>query len=62
MRPFLGFSLRCLSVVLFCLSLPLQAAAPDDSARALHLLGYIGADYPRTVAAGQVTDEAEYRE
>lgn len=66
MRPFLGFSLRCLSVALFCLSLslslPLQAAAPDDSARALHLLGYIGADYPRTVAAGQVTDEAEYRE
>jgi len=44
------------------MAFPLLAATPDDSARALHLLGYIGADYPRTVVAGEVVDEAEYRE
>ncbi|MCW2269113.1 MULTISPECIES: cytochrome c/FTR1 family iron permease [Pseudomonas] len=34
----------------------------DDAAKALHLLGYIGADYPATVAAGKVVDDGEYRE
>ena len=30
--------------------------------QALHLLDYIGADYPATVEAGNVIDESEYRE
>ncbi len=34
----------------------------DDAAKALHLLDYIGADYPATVAAGKVVDDGEYRE
>ena len=34
----------------------------DGAAQALHLLGYIGADYPASVAAGQVVDPAEYQE
>lgn len=34
----------------------------DGAAQALHLLGYIGADYPATVAAGQVVDPGEYQE
>lgn len=34
----------------------------DDATQALHLLGYIGADYPATVAAGQVVDAGEYQE
>jgi high-affinity iron transporter len=53
---------RCLSFLLLCFAFPLLAVAQNDSARALHLLGYIGADYPRTVAAGEVIDEPEYRE
>ena len=55
MRASLRFSARLLSVFLLCISFSLQAAVPDGSARALHLLGYIGADYPRTVMAGEVT-------
>ncbi|HCN46297.1 MAG TPA: cystathionine gamma-synthase, partial [Pseudomonas sp.] len=34
----------------------------EGAAKALHLLDYIGADYPPTVSAGKVVDEAEYRE
>ena len=34
----------------------------DDAAKALHLLDYIGADYPATVVAGKVVDDGEYRE
>ena len=34
----------------------------DGAAQALHLLGYLGADYPATVANGQVIDSGEYRE
>jgi high-affinity iron transporter len=45
---------------LFCLNL--YANTTDQSARALHLLGYLGADYPATVAAGEVIDTGEYRE
>lgn len=37
-------------------------AEPDGTARALHLLGYLGADYPATVANGQVVDSSEYAE
>ena len=39
-----------------------QAEAPADATKALHLLDYIGADYPPTVAGGKVLDAGEYRE
>ena len=39
-------------------------AAPDteQSAKVVHLLGYLSADYPATVANGQVIEATEYRE
>lgn len=37
-------------------------AEPEGAAQALHLLSYLGADYPATVAAGQVVDSGEYQE
>ncbi|MGH8486929.1 MAG: c-type cytochrome, partial [Pseudomonas sp.] len=40
----------------------LLADTVDDAAKALHLLDYIGADYPATVESGKVVDEGEYRE
>jgi high-affinity iron transporter len=40
----------------------LLADTVEGAPQALHLLDYIGADYPATVQAGNVTDEAEYRE
>ncbi|MEN1832096.1 FTR1 family protein [Pseudomonas lijiangensis] len=43
-------------------SFGLLADPVDGAAQALHLLDYIGADYPATVADGKVVDEAEYRE
>lgn len=39
----------------------LQAAQPGPE-RILHLLAYIGVDYPMTVAEGEVVDAAEYAE
>lgn len=42
-----------------CLAL---AEAPAEATKALHLLDYIGADYPPTVRDGQVVDAGEYRE
>ncbi|CAD5106363.1 cytochrome c/FTR1 family iron permease [Zestomonas carbonaria] len=57
---------RCLSWFLFSLltlcSLGLAAEPLGDAAQVLHLLDYIAADYPATVAAGQVVDDGEYRE
>src|SRR5690606_37967011 len=47
--------------LLACLSF-LAVGEPLDAAQALHLIGYIGADYPATVAAGQVIDTGEYQE
>lgn len=43
-------------------SLDVLADSTDGAAQALHLLDYIGADYPATVAEGKVVDDAEYRE
>ncbi|HIQ43095.1 MAG TPA: cystathionine gamma-synthase, partial [Pseudomonas oleovorans] len=43
-------------------SLAALAEPLDGAAQALHMLGYIGADYPATVADGQVVDAGEYRE
>lgn len=40
----------------------LLAATAEGATKALHLLDYIGADYPPTVAAGKVVDDSEYRE
>ena len=43
-------------------SLTVMAEPIEGAAQALHLLGYLGADYPATVANGQVIDSGEYRE
>lgn len=48
--------------VLALSSTVLLADTMDDAAKALHLLDYIGADYPATVEAGKVVDDGEYRE
>ncbi|MDU9401194.1 cytochrome c/FTR1 family iron permease [Pseudomonas sp. zfem004] len=48
-------------VLLLCSALA-QAEAPADATKALHLLDYIGADYPPTVRDGKVVDSSEYRE
>ncbi|MNC02677.1 Ferrous iron permease EfeU precursor [compost metagenome] len=37
-------------------------AEPEGAAQALHLLSYLGADYPATVLDGQVVDSGEYQE
>ncbi len=39
-----------------------QAEAPAEAGKALHLLDYIGADYPPTVQDGKVIEDGEYRE
>ncbi|WP_313297109.1 FTR1 family protein [Pseudomonas sp.] len=48
-------------VLALCSSLA-QAEAPAEATKALHLLDYIGADYPPTVRNGSVVDAGEYRE
>lgn len=59
-------SSRLLARLLFPLlslsSLPLLADTVEGAPQALHLLDYISADYPPTVAAGKVIDDGEYRE
>lgn len=55
---FLGWLLPMLA---FC-SFSVLADATDGAAQALHLLDYIGADYPSAVADGKVIDSGEYRE
>ncbi|AZD95654.1 MULTISPECIES: FTR1 family protein [Pseudomonas] len=40
----------------------LLADTVEGAPKALHLLDYIGADYPPTVEAGKVIDDSEYRE
>ncbi|NWD69426.1 FTR1 family protein [Pseudomonas gingeri] len=55
--------LAWLMLPLFALcSFNLLAETVEGAPQALHLLDYIGADYPPTVQAGQVVDDAEYRE
>ena len=54
-------ALLVLPVLALC-SFNLQADTVDGAPKALHLLDYIGADYPPTVDAGKVIDESEYRE
>lgn len=48
-------------VLALCSALAL-AEAPAEATKALHLLDYIGADYPPTVQDGKVIDDGEYRE
>ena len=48
-------------VLALCSTLAL-AESPAEAGKALHLLDYIGADYPPTVQDGKVIDEGEYRE
>ncbi len=43
-------------------SLSVLAETGAEAAQALHLLGYLSADYPATVAGGEVIDAGEYRE
>lgn len=43
-------------------SFNLLADTVEGAPQALHVLDYIGADYPATVEAGRVIDAAEYRE
>ncbi len=50
-----------LAPMLLCSALA-QAEAPADATKALHLLDYIGADYPPTVRDGKVVDTGEYLE
>jgi high-affinity iron transporter len=50
-----------LPVIAFC-SFNALAETAEGAPKALHLLDYIGADYPATVEAGNVIDESEYRE
>ncbi|VVO81921.1 hypothetical protein PS862_01877 [Pseudomonas fluorescens] len=57
---------RLLAWLLFPLaalcSSQLLADTVEGAPQALHLLDYIGADYPQTVQSGKVIDESEYRE
>ncbi|VVO28761.1 cytochrome c/FTR1 family iron permease [Pseudomonas fluorescens] len=50
-----------LPVLVLC-SFNLLADTVEGAPQALHLLDYIGADYPATVEAGKVVDSSEYRE
>ncbi|MHC8329637.1 FTR1 family protein [Pseudomonas sp. LB1P83] len=55
--------LAWLVLPLFALcSFNLLADTVEGAPQALHLLDYIGADYPQTVQGGKVTDDSEYRE
>ena len=50
-----------LPVIAFC-SFNALADTAEGAPKALHLLDYIGADYPATVEGGKVIDPSEYRE
>ncbi|WP_073526114.1 FTR1 family protein [Pseudomonas fluorescens] len=59
--PFRFLAWLLLPALLSC-SFNLSAATAEGAPQALHLLDYIGADYPPTVEAGKVVDDSEYRE
>ncbi|ANC01105.1 cystathionine gamma-synthase [Pseudomonas putida] len=61
-RPLAWLPALLLGPVLALCSTLAQAEAPAEAIKALHLLDYIGADYPPTVEGGKVVDEGEYRE
>ena len=62
MTPRSRFLAWLLLPVLALCSLAASANAPEGASQALHLIDYIGADYPPTVESGKVIDETEYRE
>ncbi|GFM88215.1 cystathionine gamma-synthase [Pseudomonas cichorii] len=62
MPPRSRFMAWLLLPLLALCSFGLLADPADGAAQALHLLDYIGADYPATVADGKVVDEPEYQE
>lgn len=49
-------------VLLFGLISPVVLASGPGPERILHLLSYVGVDYPMTVADGQIVDQGEYVE
>ncbi|MFZ1538640.1 MAG: cytochrome c/FTR1 family iron permease [Chromatiaceae bacterium] len=51
-----------LSVLLIGLLCTLPARAADTGQVLLHLLGYVGVDYPETVSQGQIVNASEYAE
>ena len=55
-------SLSWLFLPLFALLSLSVMAEPEGAAQALHLLSYVAADYPATVASGEVIDSGEYAE
>ena len=55
------FAWLMLPVLALC-SFAVSANSPEGASQALHLIDYIGADYPPTVEDGKVIDETEYRE
>ena len=59
--PFRFLAWLALPLLALC-SANLLADPVEGAPQALHLLDYIGADYPATVDAGKVIDDAEYRE
>lgn len=59
--PFRFLAWLLLPALMSC-SFNLLAATAESAPQALHLLDYIGADYPPTVEAGKVVDDSEYRE
>ncbi|MGB5830139.1 MAG: FTR1 family protein [Pseudomonas mandelii] len=59
--PFRFLAWLVLPLFALC-SFNLLADTVEGAPQALHLLDYIGADYPQTVQAGKVIDESEYRE
>lgn len=59
--PFRFLAWLMLPALMSC-SLNALAATAEGAPQALHLLDYIGADYPPTVVAGKVVDESEYQE
>ena len=61
-RPLAWLPALLLGTVLALCSAAAQAEAPAEATKALHLLDYIGADYPPTVSDGKVVDSGEYDE
>ncbi|WP_339488890.1 cytochrome c/FTR1 family iron permease [Pseudomonas sp. EL_65y_Pfl2_R95] len=57
----LNFKWLLVPLLALC-SLTAMAEPAEGTAQALHLLGYLGADYPATVARGEVVDPGEYHE
>ncbi|WP_260957237.1 cytochrome c/FTR1 family iron permease [Pseudomonas citri] len=59
--PFRFLAWLALPLLALC-STSLLADTVEGAPQALHMLDYIGADYPPTVEAGKVIDDSEYRE